>query len=244
MIRERVFQNFRVREKREPLIGTLGHLSIFACSLGIIIFSPGERIAISSALCLLVTLWLHPASIRRVLRMRLLLLLGSLILVNGLWVGAADIQIGEIPFSSLGLQSGVQMALRAVVILMAVEGFSSSVDISEIAGLLERLGLSGLGFSIGIAVNLLSSLRETSANVWRSLYMRGGFRQQRWRAMQLFMVTFMANALRRGEEITLAAEARAYAPERTRALPLKKGCLDGWILAGGFIVLFAFFLIL
>lgn len=243
MIGEKVLESSRIRE-RQPLIGTLGYLAVFAWSLGMIMFSAEDRIVVSAAACLMMALLLYPAAFRRLLRLRWLFLLGTLVLVSGLWMDAADMRILSIPFSLTGLQAGLRMALRAVVIMIAVDGFSSSVDIAEVAGLLERLGLPGLGFSLGVAVNLLPSLRHSSATTWRSLRMRGGFRHQRWRAVQLFMVTVMANALRRGEEIAMAAEARAYSPDRTRALPLKTGRLDGWILAAGLVVTSFFLFIL
>jgi energy-coupling factor transporter transmembrane protein EcfT len=118
------------------------------------------------------------------------------------------------------------MVLRALAVLLAVDGFSSAVAISEVAGLLERIGLPGLGFSMGVAVNLLPALRKSSQNTWRSLYMRGGFGRQRWRALQLLLVTIVANALRRAEEIALAAEVRGYSPGRSQTLPLRVGEFD------------------
>jgi energy-coupling factor transporter transmembrane protein EcfT len=243
VIIEKYIQVVRFYGRKERLVGALGYLAVFAGSLGMIMFSSANRMILSAILCVLVALVLYPAALRRVLRLRWLFLLGSLVLVNAFWVGEADVRIWGLPLSWAGLEIGVRMALRAAVILVAADGFSSSVDISEVAGLLERLGLSGLGFSLGVAVNLLPSLRETSAIAWRSLRMRGGFRQRRWRALQLLLVTIMANALRRGEEIALAAEARAYSPDHTRTLPLKRGCLDGWILAGALVVVLAFLLV-
>jgi energy-coupling factor transporter transmembrane protein EcfT len=243
VIIEKYVRLARFYGRKERLVGTLGYLAVFAGSLGMIMFSSGNRMILSVILCLLVALVLYPAALRRMLRLRWFFLLGSLVLVNGFWMGEADVQIWGMPLSWTGLEAGMRMASRAAVILVAVDGFSSSVDISEVAGLLERLGLPGLGFSLGVAVNLLPSLRETSAITWRSLCMRGGFRHRRWRALQLFLVTIMANALRRGEEIALAAEARAYSPDHTRTLSLKSGRLDRWILAVGLVVILAFLLI-
>jgi energy-coupling factor transport system permease protein len=143
-----------------------------------------------------------------------------------LWAGETDLSVLGIPISSIGLENGLKMVLRAMVVILAIDGFSSTVDITEVAGLLERIGLPGLGFSIGVAMNLLPALRKSSQNTWRSLRMRGGFRQQRWRALQLLLVTVVVNALRRAEEIALAAEVRGFSPERSRALPVKIGSFD------------------
>ncbi len=226
MILEKYLQAVRARRPHQQLLGTVSYLAILAWSLAIIMFSPADRITLSAGLCLLVAGALYPRAIQRLFRLRWIVLFGILVLVNALWIGQVDLHVWGIPLSSSGLTDGLRMALRAVVILVVVDGFSISVDISEVAGLLEGLGLSGLGFSLGVAINLLPNLRQSSANVWRSLWMRGGFRGQRWRALQLYLVTVIANAIHRGDEIALAAEARAYSPDRNRPLPLKSGKLD------------------
>jgi energy-coupling factor transporter transmembrane protein EcfT len=81
-------------------------------------------------------------------------------------------------------------------------------------------------------MNLLPALRKSSQNTWCSLQLRGGFRRQRWRGLQLLLVTVVVNALRRAEEIALAAEVRAFSPERSRAMAIEIGSLDGYIGAG------------
>jgi len=122
------------------------------------------------------------------------------------------------------------IALRILVVLVAVHGLTGSVDIASIAGLLERAGLHGLGFSVGVAINLLPALQQSALNAWRSLKMRGGFRKQRWRGLRLLAVTVITGALSRAEEIALAAEARAFSPERARSMPVKTGKWD-WVIA-------------
>jgi energy-coupling factor transporter transmembrane protein EcfT len=133
------------------------------------------------------------------------------------------------------------MALRAMVVLIAVDGFSSSVSISEVTGLLERSGMRGLGFSVGIAMNLLPSLRLAGRNAWYSLWMRGGLRGRRLHGLKLYLVTVIANTLRRAEEIALAAEARAFTPEKARWLPIKRGALDAPLWAAGILLVIIMF---
>ena len=83
-------------------------------------------------------------------------------------------------------------------------------------------------------------MRHSSQCTWRSLRMRGGLRRQWRRGLQLLLVTIVANALRRAEEIALAAEVRGYAPEKARALQIKRGNAD-WpvavILGGSWLVM-------
>ncbi len=134
------------------------------------------------------------------------------------------------PVFFLGEQDrSLQIMLRVIVVLVSVDGFTNSVDIASIAGLLERFGLRGLGFSMGVALNLLPSLQTAALSTWHSLWMRGGLRKQRWRGVRLLLLAIITNALRRTEEIALAAEGRAFSPEQSRALPLRTGSLDcGW----------------
>lgn len=210
-------------------LGTLGHLVLFFWSLLLAMLVSQSRLWLVVSLTLLLAARLHPASFRRLMRLRWLVLAVMLILINALLLKGADREWLGVPFSTQGLLNGIFMVERAIIVLLATDGLSSAVDITEVAGLLERCGLRGLGFSLGVAVNLLPNLRQSSTNAWYSLRMRGGLRSQRWRAMQLLMVTVIANALRRAEEIALAAEARAFTPERSRAIPLKIGRYDRWI---------------
>lgn len=232
MINQRQLSQAHVTSQAQRAIGTPGYLVILAWSFCLILLSPPSIAPFTLGLCVLITLVLYPAAFRRLLSWRWLLLLGGLILANVFWVGEPEIWVwGAIPVSISGLKSGLGMAIRAMVILLSVDGFASVVDISEIAGLIERLGLHGLGFSIGIAFNLLPSLRQSSSTVWRSLSMRGGLRRERWQGLKLFFVTVMVSALRRAEEIALAAESRAFTPEKARAMPIKHGKYDNLILA-------------
>ena len=130
-----------------------------------------------------------------------------------------------------------------LVVLVAILGLTASVDISSVAGLLERAGLRGLGFSVGVALNLLPALLGSATNAWRSLWMRGGLRRQRLRGLRLLAVTITAGALSRAEEIALAAEARAFSPGRARALPVKSGQLDGAVMGLGLLAVLVFVLL-
>ncbi len=213
-------------------IGTAGHLALMLWTLGIVFALPRHWSPLAAGLVLVAGGLSHPAALRRLCRWRWCVLFGLVILPHTLWMHERTTGIAGIPFSTTGLLIGLQMALRAATVILVIDIFSRTVDISEVAGLLERLGLRGLGFSVGIAVNLLPSLRQSSRHAWYSLRMRGGLRAQRWQGLGYFLVTVITNALRRAEDIALAAEARAFAPERARAQPLKRGSLDRLLVIG------------
>jgi energy-coupling factor transporter transmembrane protein EcfT len=216
---------------KERNLGTISYLAIFAFSIAAVMVTPARRLPLAAVLCLLLAGLVYPTAFRSLLRPRWLVMIALLALPPIFLVGEIDRSLAGIPYSSEGLLSGVQIALRILVVWIAIQGLTSSVDISSIAGLLERAGLHGLGFSAGVALNLLPSLLQSAQNAWRSLWMRGGLRKHRLRSLRLLAVTITAGALSRAEEIGLAAEARAFTPERARCMPVKVGKWDRAILA-------------
>lgn len=213
-------------------LGTPGRLAILLWSLVLASLSPPDRLLLACGLALATNVALYPAALSSLRRWRWLLFAALLILPNALWLGQADWTLAGVPVSSAGLAAGLRMALRMVVVLVAVDGFAGAVDIGQVAGLLERLGLPGLGFSLGVATNLLPALNQSAGNAWDSLKMRGGLRRRWWRGLRLLLVTVMASALRRAEEIALAAEARAFQPGQSRPLPVQRGAWDWVVLVG------------
>jgi energy-coupling factor transporter transmembrane protein EcfT len=216
----------------KPLVGSLGHMAIFAWALGVVLLTQLQGGFWVAGFGVLLLGLVYPTAIRRILRPRWLALLGILLVISILFGGGkADRVLWGVPYSNEGILLGVKMTLSAVVILLAADGLASSMDITEVAGLFERLGLQGLGFSLGVAANQLPNLRQSSTNAWHSLRMRGGLRARWWRGLQLLLLTILSNALRRSEDIVLAAEARAFRPELSRSAPLRIGRLDGWVIA-------------
>ena len=224
-------------------LGTTSYLVIFAWSLGMVMLAPARYLLLAGGICCLVAAVVYPRSFRRLVRPRWLVMIGLLALPPIFFLGDLDRSLWNIPYSSEGLASSLQILLRVIVVLIAVDGFTSSVDIASIAGLLERFGLRGLGFSMGVALNLLPSLQAAALNTWHSLWMRGGLRAQRWRGIRLLLLTIITNALRRTDEIALAAEGRAFCPEQCRAMPLRAGSLDWLVAVGAVLLTLSFFLL-
>lgn len=207
-------------------LGTLGYLAIFAWSLGMVMFTPVQRLPLVGALSLFIAALIYPRSFRRLVQPRWLLMIVLFSLPPTFIIGEHDRTLWLFSYSSEGLLTSLQILLRVIVVLIAVDGFTSSVDIASIAGLLERFGIRGLGFSMGVALNLLPSLTTATLNTWHSLWMRGGLRYNRWRGIRLLLLTILSNTLSHTEQIALAAEGRAFTPEQSRALPLRIGSLD------------------
>ena len=190
--------------------------------------TPPSNLPLVAACCIVVALFVFPINMKGILHWRWLTFMLILSLPPIFYLGEIDRSFLGIPISSEGLIAGIQIALRFIVVLLAVNGLTRSVEITAIAGILERFGLQGLGFSMGVALNLLPSLQQSSLNAWHSLWMRGGLRQQRWRGIRLLLLSIITNSIRRAEEIALAAEARAFSPERSRPMPITIGSWD-WV---------------
>ena len=207
-------------------LGTLGYLSCLAFSLLVGAGSHGWAAAPACAAILLLALAFYRAGLRPLASGRLWLLIGLIVTPASLGGGAPAWSVARITTSQQGLATGLQVALRAVAIVVAVSGFAASVPVSELAGLFERMGLRGLGFSLGVAINMLPVVRQTMITAWEALGMRGGFRRHRLYALRLLLVTVMANSLRHTGDIVNAAEARAFSVERTQPLPVRVGRAD------------------
>lgn len=227
-VRVSIWGGFRHLKSLLPQTGTVGHLALFLWALGMALLVPISRLPLATGLVLTTVIWLYPGSLKHILRVRNLILLALLALPPIFFLGEADTLVLGVPVSQHGLETAMQIALRFLVILTAVDGLTRSVEISALAGLLERFGLQGLGFSLGVALNLLPALRASAGNAWQSLWMRGGLRKRRWRGMQLLFTTVLANALRRAESISLAAEARAFSPDKARPMPVEFRLADWW----------------
>lgn len=229
---------------REPGLGAAGYLAIFASSLVVVMAVPAKHLPWAAAACLLVALLVYPRAFRSLMRLRWLVMIGLVALPPVFLVGEIDRSLAGLRYSSEGLLSAIQIVLRILVVLVSIQGLTGSIDISSVAGLLEHAGLHGLGFSVGVALNLLPSLQQTTQNAWRSLWMRGGLRKGRLHSLRLLAVTITAGALSRAEEIALAAEARAFSPERARSLPIKIGKWDWVVLASSILLTLTFIFVI
>lgn len=223
-----------LRSPSEPILGSLGRLVMFLWAVALVVLTPVTGTFLPAGIGLLVLGPLYPRSLKRLVNPRWIILLGSMFLLNVFFgAGELDTRFLGVPLSTANLLAGLQMTLCAVLILVAADGLAASVNITEVAGLFERMGLRGLGFSIGVAANLLPNLRQSSTDAWHSLRMRGGLRARWLRGLQYLLITILANALRHSEQIVLAAEARAFTPEKSRAAPIRIGRLDRWLIPLG-----------
>ncbi len=141
-----------------------------------------------------------------------------------------DLTLGLVRLSWEGLAIGLEMAGRAFVITLAFSLGIASLSLSDVVAVFDRLGLQGLGFATGLAMNLLGTLREMATVTLQTIRLRGGMRRPLV-GLRLFLVTLVSNTLRYGDQVVNAAAVRAFDPSsrQTTTLPLHRA--DLWLFA-------------
>ena len=155
---------------------------------------------------------------------RLWIVLLAIVALSPFLLGAPTMCWGVACLSLDGLETGFWMAVRALTLMLAFSVGLQPLTIAEAMLLFEKSGLRGLGFALGVALNLRQTLRDAVESAYHSLRLRGGLRTP-LRAVRLFLVTVIANALRYGDDVVKAATARAFDPAAT---PRRSGAVWRW----------------
>jgi hypothetical protein len=156
--------------------------------------------------------WLGGGAVLQVLaNRRFWLFFLSTLAIAPFILGEADVRWGMLRLSRMGLEAGLWMALRAATLMLAFSASLGALSVAQMIHLFDGLGLRGLGFALGVALNLGPVLRDTVEAAYHTLRLRGGFRRP-VQAARLFLVTVIANGLRYGDDVVQAASARAFDP--------------------------------
>ena len=126
-------------------------------------------------------------------------------------LGEPDVRWGILGVSRAGLVTGTWMALRALTLMLAFSVSVAALSVAEVIRLFDGLGLRGLGFALGVALNAGPALRDTVEAAYHTLRLRGGLRRP-VEMLRLFLVTVIANGLRYGDDVVKAASGRAFNP--------------------------------
>jgi energy-coupling factor transporter transmembrane protein EcfT len=197
----------------DPALGVPGRLACLAAVLLAAVAGDGWRAAFALALALGLSAAFHPRALgpmRAYAALMVVLLLVPAALMGGPPFRAA----GPVRLSVPGLRLGAEMAARALSILVAAAGFAATVPVVAVASLLDRVGLRGLGFALGVAVNMLPVLQASAATTWQAFRQRGGLRRRPLRSVRLLLATVVSETLRRADEVVAAAHARGFGTAR------------------------------
>jgi energy-coupling factor transporter transmembrane protein EcfT len=211
-----------------------GYLVFLLWTLLLVGLLPDQRVALLLGSVLLFALLTGGGGLRSLRRRRFWTLILSALALGPLVLGEKDLAWGWLPcgatvlhLSRDGFWTGLWMALRALCLTVAFSVALNALSVSEMARLFETVGLKGLGFALGVALNLLPTLRENAAAAYHTLHLRGGFRRRPWQALKLFLITVIANALRHSDDVVNAAAARAFEPTVRRGEPVRFQRADG-----------------
>lgn len=183
----------------------------FVFALVVAVLCRGPALAAALALSLGLAVLVYPAGLATLRRRRTWVLLAMLVGSASLLGPHPGVQLGPVGLSAPGALLGLGMSMRAVIIVTAVSGLVSTVPVDRLGGALERLGLQGLGFAVGVAFNLLPLVQRSLVTSWQVVRQRAGLRRPLM-AIRLLFIASVSHCLRCADEVVLAAEARAYAP--------------------------------
>jgi len=126
--------------------------------------------------------------------------------------------VASSPFVA-GFLVGVEMSVRAVVTVLAVSAFVRIVKLSDLSYLIERLsGSKSFSFVFGLAFNMRPYFERISRDTLNAIKMRGGFRLRNMvSSVRYLLSSTTLNALAKCQDISYAAEARAFGSARSTA---------------------------
>ena len=219
-------QNSELRMRIENL-SPWGYLVFLLWTLLLVGLLPDQRVTLLLSSVLLFALLTGGGGLCSLRRPRFWTLILSALALGPLVLGEKDLAWGWLRLSRVGFWMGLWMALRALCLTVAFSVALNALSVSEMARLFETVGLKGLGFALGVALNLLPTLRENATAAYHTLRLRGGFRRRPWQALKLFLITVIANALRHSDDVVNAAYARAFEPTVRRGEPVRFQRADG-----------------
>lgn len=199
-------------------LGMGSHLGFLLWALLMVALLPDHRLGLVLAAVVGFGLLNGGAGLGVILRPRFWLFILSILALAPFILGQPDAHWGVFPLSREGLETGFWMALRAWVLMLTFSTTLSALTVSQLVRLFDRVGLRGLGFSLGVALNLVAVLNDVVASAYHTIRLRGGWRRPR-RNAPLFLVTVVANALQYGDDVVNAATARAFDPASRSAQP-------------------------
>ena len=208
-------------------LSSWGYLVFLLWALLLVGLLPDQRVALLLGSVLLFALFTGSDGLRPLRRPHFWTLVLSALALGPLVLGEKDLAWGWLRLSQDGFWMGLWMALRALCLTVAFSVALSALSVSEMVRLFETVGLKGLGFALGVALNLLPILQENAMAAYHTLHLRGGFRRRPWQALKLFLITVIANALRHSDDVVNAAAARAFEPTVRRGEPVRFQRADG-----------------
>ena len=118
-----------------------------------------------------------------------------------------------------GFLIGSEMSARAIVMVLVVSVFMRTIKISELTRVFEKASRSeSFSFVFGLALNIMPYLQRIAGDTLNAIKLRGGFQLKNLASsLKHLLSSTTLNALEKCQDISYAAEARAFGLARTRA---------------------------
>jgi len=210
-----------------------GYLLFTLWGTGLALVSEGWRLAALAVLELAFGLLWSREGLRPLRRPRFWLFVGTALALGPFVSPQAGLTVRAVSLDWGGMSVGLEMAGRALALTLAFSLGLSALSLSDLVALFDRLHLRGMGFALGVAMNLLKTLQDMARATFETIKLRGGLRRPVV-ALRLFLVTLVSNTMRYGDEIVNAAAVRAFDPNGERGSG-RSG--SGWSWADGGLVL-------
>jgi energy-coupling factor transporter transmembrane protein EcfT len=192
-----------------------GYLLFTIWGVALALVSRGWQLAALVALELAFGLAWSREGLRPLRRLRFWVFIATAVVLGPFLTPASGLTLDGVAFDWSGVSPGLEMAGRALTLTLAFSLGLSALSLSDLVALFDRLHLRGLGFALGVAMNLLRTLETMARVTFDTIRLRGGLRRPLV-ALRLFLVTLVSNTLRYGDQIVDAASMRAFDPKSDR----------------------------
>lgn len=192
-----------------------GYLIFTVWGAALALVSDGWRLAALAALQLLFGLAWSPQGLRPLRRLRFWVFIATALVLGPFLTPTAGLSLKHASLDWTGVRLGLDIAGRAFNLTLAFSLGLSALSLSDFMVFFEHLHMRGLGFALGVAMNLVKTLEEMAMVTFETIRLRGGLRRPVV-ALRLFLVTLVSNTLRYGDQIVNAAAVRAFDPNSDR----------------------------
>ena len=189
-------------KKREAYITPL--LSLVCLILSVLL--EGFYLLVPVGILLVLSLFQREVLRKTVFRVRIWIVIVSPVLICSLLMGPRDLWI----LSRSGFVIGAVMAARAFCIIVSISLITYRITITDILRFFEKRGMRGFGLALGVAYNMLFDLSRGGRVVFEALRLRGVVRRKPFKAVGLFVVSVIYNALGHADDIVNAATVRGF----------------------------------
>jgi len=185
-------------------------LTVFVLCTAALMPGSGRHLLGVAGLLLGIAVLFDPPTRRLLAKLRFWLIVVSPMLVTVAMFGKIKPPLFTV--SPEDLKLALEMSLRALSLILSVQLLVSGLTVSRIMRRFETYGFKGLGFALGIAQNMLSTLSETVEAIFITIRLRGGFRRRPLYAAGLFLISLISSTLLQADQVVNAASARAFNP--------------------------------